>query len=83
MFVPFNQIKSRFMDIKILFRFNDIDEVFDEEPQELYTYHQAVEYVRDWNIDFDTNYQSIEDFNTNEEYYEIEPVLVGDFSSIN
>lgn len=71
------------MDIKILFRFNDIDAVFGEEPQELYTYHQVVEYVRDWNIDFGTNYQSIEDFNANEEYYEIEPVLVGDFYSIN
>ena len=55
--------------MKILFRWVDIDEIkgdFDT------TYREIIDQIKDWNIDMETEYQTIQQFNDGEEYYLIE-----------
>ena len=55
--------------MKILFRWVDIDEIkgdFDT------TYKEIIDQIKDWNIDMETEYQTIQQFNDGEEYYSIE-----------
>tara|TARA_R110000803_G_scaffold63964_4_gene124715 strand:+ start:1625 stop:1810 length:186 start_codon:yes stop_codon:yes gene_type:complete len=55
--------------MKILFRWGDIDEIkgdFDT------TYKEIIDQIKDWNIDMETEYQTIQQFNDGEEYYLIE-----------
>tara|TARA_R110000824_G_scaffold400262_1_gene607408 strand:+ start:2417 stop:2602 length:186 start_codon:yes stop_codon:yes gene_type:complete len=55
--------------MKILFRWVDIDEIkgdFDT------TYKEIIDQIKDWNIDMETEYQTIQQFNDGEEYYLIE-----------
>lgn len=55
--------------MKILFRWVDIDEIkgdFDT------TYKEIIDQIKDWNIDMETEYKTIQQFNDGEEYYSIE-----------
>lgn len=55
--------------MKILFRWVDIDEIkgdFDT------TYKEIIDQIKDWNIDMETEYKTIQQFNDGEEYYLIE-----------
>tara|TARA_R110002124_G_scaffold62005_3_gene169770 strand:+ start:191 stop:376 length:186 start_codon:yes stop_codon:yes gene_type:complete len=55
--------------MKILFRWVDIDEIkgdFDT------TYREIIDQIKDWNIDMETEYKTIQQFNDGEEYYSIE-----------
>jgi hypothetical protein len=56
-----------------LFRWVDIDEAkgaFDT------TYAEIVDILNEWNIDMQTEYETIQQFNDNEEYYSIELKLI-------
>jgi len=69
------------MKLIALFRFNDIDE---DKSIDLHSFKYAMEYIRDWNIDYGTEYQTIQDFNDGEEYYEIEAVILDEnYSYLN
>ena len=55
--------------MKILFRWVDVDEIkgdFDT------TYKEIIDQIKDWNIDMETEYKTIQQFNDGEEYYSIE-----------
>ena len=55
--------------MKILFRWVDVDEIkgdFDT------TYKEIIDQIKDWNIDMETEYKTIQQFNDGEEYYLIE-----------
>ncbi len=59
--------------MKALFRLVDIDETksaFDT------TYTEIVDLINEWNLNMKTEYQTIQQFNDNEEYYSIELKLI-------
>lgn len=63
------ETQQRRRRMKILFRWVDIDEIkgdFDT------TYKEIIDQIKDWNIDMETEYQTIQQFNDGEEYYLIE-----------
>ena len=63
------ETQQRRRRMKILFRWVDIDEIkgdFDT------TYKEIIDQIKDWNIDMETEYKTIQQFNDGEEYYLIE-----------
>ena len=63
------ETQQRRRRMKILFRWVDIDEIkgdFDT------TYREIIDQIKDWNIDMETEYKTIQQFNDGEEYYLIE-----------
>ena len=68
--------------MKALFRLVDIDETNSLRFIDPYkgafdtTYTEIVDLINEWNLNMKTEYQTIQQFNDNEEYYSIELKLI-------
>lgn len=60
------------MKLNVMFRINDIEE---DKSNELYTFGAVKDYISEWNEDMGTIYDTIQEFNDGEQYYEIEAVV--------